>query len=118
VLYNPDTFPPGYVPNVSGYQFEARPDPASVPGEAPRALTVDLRWFRGRPMTPAEQDVFESKQALRDRHGTWNGVELCMFNGGGGGPEREFTIGGCSVYYDVRQTDGRWTVSYSWARDP
>jgi hypothetical protein len=117
VLYDPDMFPPGYVPAVPGFQFEARAQGAEVPHEAPRQLTVQLRWFRGRPMYPPADDQLGSNQALRDRHKGWPGVALCMFNGGGsgGGP---IPIGGCHVYYDVRAEGGRWVVTYKGAEDP
>jgi hypothetical protein len=63
------------------------------------------------------QDPAEANQAYRDRHKQWQGVELCVYNGGGsgGGP---IPIGGCSVYYDVRAEGGRWVVTYKGAEDP
>jgi hypothetical protein len=119
VRYDPATFPLGYVPDVPGYQFEVRPPSAAVPHDAPRMLAIDLRWFRGRPMLPPGpgEDPAQANQAYRDHHKDWQGVELCVFNGGGsgGGP---IPIGGCSVYYDVSQDAGRWRVKYTGAFDP
>jgi hypothetical protein len=120
VLYDPATFPPGYEPAVPGYRFAAKPPPLAVPDDAPRALAVDLRWFRGRPMLPPGpgEDPARANQAYRDHHRDWQGVELCVFNGGGGGKERRLPIGGCSVYYDARPKDGTWVVSFKGAVDP
>jgi hypothetical protein len=119
VLYDPTTFPPGYVPKVPGYQFEAFVRGTDVPHAAPKALTVDLRWFRGQPMLPAEpgQDPLQANQAYRDHHKNWLGIELCLFNGGGSGGGAT-PIGGCSVYYEVSQRDGNWLVKYKGAMDP
>ena len=118
VLYNPETFPPGYIPAVPGFQFEAQATRENVPHIAPLALAVDLRWFRGKPMLPQKPDRFDSNQAYRDRHGVWDGIEFCIFNGGGGGPKRKFPIGGCSVYYDVRTDRAKWSISWKGAEDP
>lgn len=116
VLFDPTTFPAGYVPQVPGYQFAPR---SPVPSDAPRMLTVDLRWFRGRPMLPPRfTDPFGTNKVYRDKHKDWQGVEVCLFNGGGGGKERVQTIGGCSVYYDVRADAGRWLVTFKGAEDP
>jgi hypothetical protein len=120
VLYDLATFPPGYVPTVPGYQFAVMPPRLKVAYDAPRALTVDLRWFRGRPTLPPQpgEDPLEANRAYRDRHRDWQGVELCVFNGGGGGKERVLPIGGCSVYYDVRFDAGLWKVTFKGAEDP
>lgn len=119
VLYDPDTFPPGYAPAVQGFQFEPVPPKAGLPADAPRALAVDLRWFRGRPMLPPGpgEDPARANQAYRDQHKDWQGVELCVYNGGGGGGGA-LPIGGCSVYYDVRADGGRWVVTFKGALDP
>ena len=93
------------------------PPRSEVPLDAPRALTVDLRWFRGRAMLPPQpgEDPLEANRAYRDKHRDWQGVEVCVFNGGGGGKERGLTIGGCHVYYDVRTDGGGWFVKYKGA---
>ena len=119
VLYNAETFPIGYVPNVKDFQFGQFDRGARAPHEAPKALTVDARWFRGRPMLPPGpgEDPLKANQAYRDHHKDWGGIELCIYNGGGsgGGP---IPIGGCSIYYDVIHKDGAWRVTYAGAFDP
>jgi hypothetical protein len=119
ILYDVDSFPAGYAPSVPGYQFEARDRDSNPPDLSPRVLTLSLRWFRGRPTLPPEpgESPATANQAYRDHYKDWDGIEVCVFNGGGSGGGAT-PIGGCSVLYGVAQRPGGPAVEFQGSEDP
>ena len=93
---------PSYKPSVNGFELSRAIGHTLDEQQKPRLLGIRLDKFR----LDQKPDVLLDGQ-----------IQVTLLNAGGDGGE-SIHIGGCMVYYDVKQDGTEWKVEFRGWRDP
>jgi hypothetical protein len=105
VGFQQDSFPAGYWPQVAGFRFEPYTGDFASGKYDPRRLVVRLDRYE------IARDEFLTHQAGETL------IEVLVFDGGGGGNDGVYTIGGCRIFYVVTRSDAGFAIEWRGAID-
>lgn len=99
-------WPAWYIPSVDNFESVRVLEGSTAEAGQPRLVGIRLDKFNLDDKPEADHLVLPDGQ-----------IEITILNAGGSGDGLQ-TIGGCSVYYDAKRSDGKWTVKFKGAFDP